>query len=473
MITMSEIDASLGLLLHGRSQALKIQDLAFPEQDRFVTDTNRYIAALCTRRAGKTTALALRFIRTMKEYPGCMCRYIALTRDSAKDIMWGVLHEVSERFELDAHFTESNLTMTLQNGSKLRLFGADMKNFINRLKGAKSPGVAIDEAQDFGTHITQLVDDVLTPTLADFPNSWIALTGTPGPIPAGLFFDITEKENAGYSVHKWSLYQNPYMPDPKKFVEDLRRKKAWDENHPTFLREYRGIWTLDQEALFIRYNEKINHYDSLPNGKYEYILGVDLGIRDADALALLAWSDRSPVIYLVEEKITTGQDITALTEQINGFLKRYEISKIIVDEGALGKKIAEEIRRRKGIPVQPADKARKIENAAFLNDWLRQGHFKARRDSRFAKDSRLIQIDYDKSTSDRLILKKGYHSDIIDSVLYAFKESPAFAYEPPPARPKHGTPEWAKEEETEMERAALEHAIAAEEADKGFGEWNW
>lgn len=469
---MSEVDAAILLSTHWKSESLEVRDEAFPQQDVFVMDSARYLAAQTTRRAGKTNGLILRFLRTMKEYPGCMCRYIALTRDSAKDIMWSELQNVCERKEIQARFTESNLTMTLPTGSRLRLFGADMKNFIKRLKGTKSPGVGIDEAQDFGPHLTELVDDVLTPTLADYANSWIALTGTPGPIPRGLFFDITEKNAAGYSVHKWSLYQNPYLPNDEKFVQDLMKRKGWDENHPTVLREYRNIWALDQSALFIKYDEKINHYEKLPDGNYEYILGVDIGHRDADALALLAWSERSKDVHLIEEKITTGQDITALSEQIHNFTTRYNISKIIMDEGALGKKIAEEIRRRKSIPVQPADKLRKLENAAFLNDALRQSRFFAKKTSRFAKDSYLIQIDYDKSTPDRLVLKKGYHSDIIDAVLYAFKESPAWAWEPEKPRLKPGTPEWANQEVSEMEQAALDHFTALEKSEQG-DDWGY
>ena len=139
-----------------------------------------------------------------------------------------------------------------------------------------------------------------------------------------------------------------------------------------------------------------------------------------------------------------------------------------MDEGALGKKIAEEIRRRKHIPVQPADKMRKVENVAFLNDYLRQGKFKAKRDSHFAKDSELLQIDYDKTTPDRLVVKKGFHSDIIDAVLYAFKESPAFTYQKPKDKPKPGTKEWYDQQIDDMERSAIEHFERLEES-KQFG----
>lgn len=467
---MSEIETAILLAGQKQKKIIEIRDARFPQQDKFILDPARYLAALCTRRAGKTNALALRFIRTMYQYPGSYCRYIALTRDSAKDIMWPVLEEINERYELNAKFTESNLTMKLPCGSKLRLFGADMKNFIRRLKGAKSPGVAIDEAQEFGPHIEQLIDDVLTPTLADYPNSWIALAGTPGPLTQGIFYNITEKNAGNYSVHKWSLYDNPYMPDPHSFVKDLKEKKEWADDNPTYLREYCGKWAQDVNALLIKYDQIKNHYDTLPRGPFIYILGVDLGIRDADALAVLAWNENSPNIYLVEEKLTKGQDITALTEQIKKMMGKYEISKIIMDEGALGKKIAEEIRRRHQIPVLPADKMRKMENVAFLNDFMRLGRFKAKSQSKFAQDSRLVQIDYEKSTPDKLVVKKGYHSDIIDAVLYAFKESPAYTYQEPVKKPKWGSPGWHDQEASEMEKAAEEHFKELQNSDDdGFG----
>ena len=128
-----------------KNTVIQVTSPEFPKQDAFVQDKSRFITALCTRRAGKTNGLALRFFNTLQKYPGCFCPYIALTRESARNIMWGILQEQSEKYKLKAIFTESNLTMTMGNGSRLQLFGADMKNFIKRLKGIKTPGAAIDE----------------------------------------------------------------------------------------------------------------------------------------------------------------------------------------------------------------------------------------------------------------------------------------------------------------------------------------
>lgn len=441
-----------------KPQPLELRD-DFSKQNAFINDTSKFLAAQCSRRSGKTNGLAIRFFKTMEKYPKSQCIYLSLTHTSAKDIMWPVLQELNDKHKIGCTFTESTLTVKHPNGAKLRLMGADLKNFIKRLKGRKYPGVAIDEAQDFGTHLQSLLDDVLTPSIADYPDGWVALAGTPGPVPAGFFFEVTQNNKYGFSVHKWTLLDNPYMPDPHKFIETLKVNREWEDNNPTLLREYKNQWVLDVESLWVRYKETVNNYTTLPNimpNKYNYIMGIDIGFNDADAIAILAWSDVSPQIYLIEEVITPKQGITELVQQIESLMKKYDISKMVMDAGALGKKIAEEMTRRHHLPVQAADKTRKQENVELLNDYLRTGKFKAQSTSRFAQDSYLVQIDWDKSTPDKIVVKKKPHSDIIDAVLYAFKESPAFTYKDPPPKPVIGSKEWAEQQETSMFDAELE-----------------
>lgn len=462
-----KLESIVALAILQSRRKVNFTDPNFPEQNLFVQDRSRFVAAQCSRRAGKSNGLALKFFKALEDHPGCFCPYIALTRESAFNIMWPVLQEQADIFKVNFKFTESNLTMTHPNGARLQLFGADMKNFIRRLKGIKTPGAAIDEAQDFGPHLESLVDDVLSPALTDYEDSWLAITGTPGPIPHGFFYEITHKKMHGFSLHKWTLFDNPYLPGARQFVTELKAKRGWDDDHPTLLREWQNNWVLDVESLLIKYNADKNDYEGLPIFKWNYILGVDIGVRDSDAIAVLAYSDSFPNIYLVEELITSDQDITTLANQLDEMIKKYNPEKIVMDEGALGKKLGEEFRRRKHIPVQPADKQRKFESIAFLNDYLRSGRFKARRTSRFAEDSFRVQIDWEKTTPDRIAVKSGFHSDIIDAVLYAYKESPAYTFQASPIKPKYLSPEWADAEVTRMEEAAEEHFKALEEAEHG------
>jgi hypothetical protein len=440
----------------------------FPKQNAFVEDPARYIDAQCSRRAGKTNGLALRFFRTMEKYPKSQCLYLSLTQESARGIMWPILQEINDKFQIGCTFTESRLEMKHPNGAKLKLMGADLKDYIKRLKGRKYPGVGIDEAQDMGAHLQSLIDDVLTPSIADYKDGWLALTGTPGPVPTGYYFSVTKDKKYGYSHHEWTLFDNPYMPAPQAFLADLKAKREWDENNPTLQREYLNRWVLDVESLWIRYNEKINHYQVLPlEHKWNYIMGVDIGFNDADAIAVVAWSETTPLTYLVEEKITKKQGLTELVEQMNVLQKKYDIAKVVMDEGGLGKKLAEEVRRRHAINVEPADKARKQENVELLNDALRTGKFKAKSASRFAQDSYLVQIDWDRTTPNRIVVKKKPHSDIIDAVLYAFKESYAFSHAPEVTGPRYGSKAWADAQEDSMFELELEGHKQAD----SFNKW--
>lgn len=431
-------------------------DEKFPEQSKFILDTAKFLGAQCTRRAGKTTGLAIRFCKTMEKHPGTTSLYLAMTRESAKEIMWPVMEELNEQHGLGYEFIESKLIIIHPNGSRLKLMGADMKNFVKRIRGRKYPAIGIDEAQDFGSHLQSLIDDVLTPSIADFEDGWLAVTGTPGPVPMGYFFDITRNRRFGYSVHEWSILNNPYMPNPEKFIQDLIQKREWKEDNPTLLREWRNKWVLDVESLWVKYLEHCN-FESLPPRNYHYIAGIDVGFKDADAIAVMAYSFDSPDTYLIEESINTKQGLTELVNEINRLNTKYKFTKMVIDEGGLGKKLAEELRRRHSIPVHPADKARKQETVEFLNDAIRLNKFKAKSNSRFAQDSYLVQIDWERSSEDKIVLKKGFHSDIIDAAIYAFKESPAYAYVKPKEAPKYGTPEWIEAQTDGLFEKALEY----------------
>lgn len=441
-----------------------IRDISFPKQDAFVTDPARFLSALCTRRAGKTNGLALRFFRTAQKYPRALLPYIALTRDSAKNIMWGILQELDDKYKIGAKFTESDLTVTLPNEAKIKLFGADMENFIKRLRGIKSPGAAIDEAQDFGAHIVSLVDDVLTPAISDYPDGWLALTGTPGKIPLGLFHEITGEGKYGYSRHEWGLYENPYLPNARQFVAEIKAKKQWADDHPTYQREYLGKWVMDLEALVFKYKPDQNHYDSLPDmGRgWEYVIGVDLGFDDSDAIAVIGWHPRIKEAYLVYEHVAAKQGITELANQIGALIGKYDPLKVVMDTGGLGKKIAEEMQRRYSLPVEAAEKDRKLEYIEIMNDALRLRRFYAKKTSHFAYDCARVKWDRE---SIKPKISEDFHSDITDAALYAYREALHWLHVPELERPAPGTGDWLKEQEDAMEEAAEAMARGDQEDD--------
>lgn len=461
--------------------SFSVKDFLFPEQLAFIEDDAGTKIAVCSRRSGKTIACAADLINTAINSPGVVCLYITLSRNNAKKIIWREIKKINREYALGGIENLSELSMTFPNTSIIYLSGAKDTNEIEKFRGLALKKVYIDEAQSFRSYIKDLIDDVLAPALMDYAGT-LVLIGTPPPIPTGYFCEAFQNAN-GWSKHHWTFWNNPFIIKKSKLSHEemlnreLKRRGVTTAD-PSIQREWFGRFTLDSDSLLIRYNKDRNHFDTLVDikpKKYNYIMGIDLGFDDADAIAVMAWEDDSPTTYLVEELVVPQQGITELVKQIEDLRKKYDISKMVIDQGGLGKKIAEELRRRHSIPVEAAEKTRKMENVAFMNDALRTGLLKAKKDSKFAQDSYLVEIDKDKSTPDKIKVSDKYHSDIIDAVLYAFKLSPAFSYQEPLPQPVKGSKAWQKAQQDSMFEQTLEHLQRQQEAENrlknfGFGE---
>ncbi len=461
-------------------EPFKLDTFLFPKQLKFVQDTHPFKIAVCSRRAGKTVSCAAHLIDTALGTPEVLCLYITLSRNNAKKLIWRELKRINKVHDLKGEEDQTELSMTFPNGSIIYLSGAKDESAIENFRGMPFKLVYIDECQSFRPYIEELIDDILGPALMDYDGT-LCLIGTPGATPVGYFAEVAGavqdkiKKSESWAQHAWTFFDNPYIASKSKkthqqMLDRELRRRGVTVDDPSIQREWFGKWTLDSDSLWVHYSIAKNHFQELPKApKWTHILGIDLGYNDADALAVLAYSDKSPTTYLVEELIVPKQGITELVEQIQFLQKKYDIVKMVIDEGGLGKKIAEEIRRRHGIPVQAADKVRKQENVALMNDALRTGRLMAKSASRFAQDSYLVEIDRAKSRPDKIAISDRYHSDIIDAVLYAFRESPAYAYEPPAEKPKPGTREFYRQEEQEMMERDIEatnQAYASQQAEK-------
>lgn len=440
-----------------------LSQFLFNKQLAFVEDPASFKIAVCSRRAGKTVACAAHLVHTAINSSDTSSAYITLTGTSGKRIIWKEFKNIVHKFNLPVKINDLDLSLSFPNNSVIYVIGAKDETEIEKIRGIGLKLCYIDECQSFKEYIEELIDDIIGPALMDNMGS-LCLIGTPGAVPVGYFHKCWASKE-GWSKHHWTFWDNFKWPaiiqghsHREIFDRELKRSGRM-EIDPSVRREFFGEWALDTDSLLIKYNKDKNDFNEPPfKLKYEYIMGIDVGHEDADAIAILAWSEDDPTTYLVDEMIKPKQDITDLANQIKQLDKKYNVSKMIMDMGALGKKIGEELIRRHQIPVEAADKTRKMENIAFLNDALRTGKFMAKKDSRFAQDTFLVEIDRNKTTPDRIVVSDRYHSDIIDAVLYGFKLSPAYAYtEPLPDKPKWGTKEWAEAQSKEMWEKALDH----------------
>ena len=453
------------------NKPFRVEDYLFDKQLSFVQDPSPFKLGMCSRRAGKSTACAADLVSTALEFPNCTALYVTGARTDAKKIVWAEVKRLNETHGLGGLPNESELTLTFTNGSLVRLAGAKDDASVDKIRGQLPPvkKAYVDEAQGIRDNLLRkLIDDVLEPALLDYDGT-LVLIGTPPPVPAGYFVDASKSKE--WSSHQWTFFDNPHIPvKSKKTHEQLLarvlKRRGVTRDDPSIRREFFGELALDVNSLVYQYNPAICHYDALPAGKYTYILGVDLGFNDADALAVLAWSDESKSTYLVEELVTEKQGITELVEQIESIRKKYDISKIVMDTGGLGKKISEEIIRRYQIPVQAAEKTRKFEYIELMNGALRTGGLLAKQNSLFAQDSYKVEWDRDKMRPDRRVISNRFHSDICEAVLYAWRESYSFSHIPGKPKAVWGTEAWHAEEQERMEAEAEEHFKAIEDNSK-------
>lgn len=432
------------------------EEFCFDKQIQFLRGQGkRFRTAVCSRRAGKTIGIAADMIDTCIYNKAVYCLYLTLTGETAREIIWSDIKLILEKYEIGCKTNEVRMSVDFPNGSKIRIAGVKDRSEIEKYRGRKVVKAYIDECQSFRPFIAELIKDVLVPTLRDTRGS-LYLTGTPGPVLAGPFYEYSH--NDSWDNYHWNAFQNPHMHNPPEkdleiTLEEERILFNVDTSDPGYQRETYGIWVEDLESLVFKFKKGYNECTKLPEeGEWTFIFGIDIGFNDSDAIAVLGYNNWKKKVYLVEEVVKAKQDITSLVEQIKNLKHKYNPVKMVIDAGALGKKIQEEIHKRHSLNLVAAEKSRKIEFIELLNDDLRKGRLLAKEGSIFAEDCLLVQWDRESKIKnpERPKVSKTYHSDICDAVLYAWRECQHYLSElPPPSAPKIGTDAYMEKIEQE------------------------
>lgn len=287
---------------------------------------------------------------------------------------------------------------------------------MRKILGSKYKTVKIDEAGSITQDLKRICYQMVAPALTDV-NGRLTLLGTAENIPKTFFEAVTSGQEKGWSIHKWTAFDNPYITD--KWQEHIN----WIEEHnPEFklTSEYRthylNEWCADDKLLIIRINEN-TIIEPLELVNPTYILGVDIGYNDACAFTLVAYHHKSPHLYVVSSYKEPELDITGTAEAIKKFLRSLPISKIIID-GA-NKQGVEEIKNRHNIYLENADKTDKASFLKILADDITRGrvkYFKGKCQSLIDEQETLQWENSTKQREDQRI-----PNDQNDSFLYAWR----------------------------------------------------
>jgi len=425
----------------------------FEAQRNFYEDKARFKAGLCTRRAGKSNVAARMLLNAAFEHPNRQSLYVALTRDSARFIMWPILTALIKKYGIKCKASEHKLIVTLPNGSTVRLVGADAKeDEKQKLLGQANYLIVIDECASFKPHIRALIEDVLEPTLVDYLGSMIMI-GTPGDVAYGYFYEITEKGKKGWSLHKWTTYDNPHMKE--EFETEIARKRENDpdiETRPSFLRQYRAKWVTDTNALIYKFDPVRNSFINIRKGRWYYSLGVDLGWDDPTAFTLIAWSYDDPCVYILDSWAKSEMILSKVSDAITFYDKQYGLTSLVVDNAS--KQAVEDMRSRYKHPFKAAEKQGKADFIGIFNDNLTTGKIKLGPacDELVTEWQNLV---WAKEKVPKIEDPK-CANHCADSALYIYRDARHYLYEKKDTPPKRDDPERAQWEADRMEQQEVE-----------------
>jgi hypothetical protein len=453
-----------------RKARLKAEEILFaPQQLEFVVDPSKRKAALCSRRAGKSFSEAFILTELALNNERSICPYITMTRENARNILWPALQDLNEQLELGMDFKQNTGDVVFRNGSRIVIRGAEDRRQIEKLRGPKYPGVVIDEAQSFPAFLKELIEDVLEPATMDY-NGPIVLSGTPNASCTGTFYRVTtgHPDFRDWSIHRWTFRDNPHIPGAEEWISRKMANSGWTTDHPTYQREYCGVWIKDNNTLVYKFTDERNLCTSayLKEGSdWEYTLGIDLGFNDPTAWVVVAYSQnlgQAVVVDSYKESELLSHEVADKTAE---FLSSYDISKIVADTGGFGKGYAEEMKRRFSIPVLPAQKQNKVTFIEMLNGELQAGKIKiAEQNEELLGEISLLQWDNRSLERGKFVFDKSFSDHLCDALLYAWRECQHHHVEPLERRIEPGTPEFFKKREDDIEQRLIERCTSDQNA---------
>ena len=409
----------------------RIRSLAFPKQLAFLDDKARLKAGLCTRRAGKSTAAGLMICEGMEARPGSSSLVVGLTRESIKRIYWkDVFFKIRDEAGLPLKPNYSDLSIRHQNGAVCYFVGVDSTEDEKRkVLGQKFWNVVIDESSEYSIDLHELVYQTLRPATSDYRGT-IAMVGTPGDILGTLerpqlFYAVTTGKEKGWSVHRWSAFDNPHQAaQHQEELDDIERDRPLFRDTTQFKTHYLGEWPETSDRLVYRWADR-NAIDSAP-ACVSFCIGVDLGFTDDTAFVVVGWRPHDPTLYVLSASKRSSMNFDEVAQEIRRLRADYPGARLVID-GA-NKQGVEHMRRLYKLPLIAAEKQGKRDFIRLLNADLVMGRIRAVPTTSADLINEWRSLPWADAWHERE--HDGFPNHCADAALYAFRHSMHFRETP-------------------------------------------
>ena len=283
-------------------------------QDNIAQDSHRFRVVVAGRRFGKTH-LSIRELAYHARIPNQEVWYVAPTYRQAKQIVWRKLKHKLQDLRWTKKVNESELTITLKNGSTIALKGADN---ADSLRGVGLDFLVCDEFADIEPEAWY---EVLRPTLADKEGKALFI-GTPkgiGNWAHDLYTMALEHPNS------WSSFQYTTIDGGNVKAEEIEAARQ-DLDERTFRQEFLATFETYAGRIYYSFDRKDNCQPPPENTiSLDMIyIGMDFNIDPMSAVIAVRHGDN---LYVIDEIRMFSSNTAEIVEEIKS---RYGKSKVFV-----------------------------------------------------------------------------------------------------------------------------------------------
>lgn len=400
------------------------------QRDVLLDDISRNILVNTGRRTGKTN-LAARWLVKKCVQPNTPCFYYHLKFDNAIRQCFDLCIECANKAELSIESSSKNEgVIVFSNGSSITFRGNSNKSEADKSRGYRARGIVIDEAA-YQINMSYLVNDILTPMMADFKDSQIMLISTPPRIPKTFYEECYR--SGTWTVYEWYANKNPFIPSFDNYIEELCKKKGLKKDSPFIQREGYGKFVYDTEAMIFK---DYQTYKDIPADfvPTDVAIGCDYGFQDYNAIIALAYNRHTRYGYAITEAKFNRSTVSEIVEQCRKIYedakrfcierdRDFDLSHIRFYCDTNEQSISYEMSTNYGLPISNCYKHDKKMAISQLSDWCRTGKIKNKEKGVLADE--FERTVYKRDEQDNILTEiddDAFHPDAVDALLYASRQ---------------------------------------------------
>lgn len=243
------------------------------KQDAFVNDRSHRVHVMCARQSGKSQGDDGILMDSGLMVPNSTNLILGLNGPAIRNNNWEpIWKRMFDRFSgLDPRWrNETRMLTTYPNGARVFMGGSDDARHIKNLLGGRIEDgvVIIDECQDQGHVLDELLDSILPPMMG--MNARLILSGVFPEVPAGRFWResgwverngiYVQEKRGSWSTHNWGRLDNTHTPDARAVLDRYLADTGLTEDHPQIQRDWFGRPAFDPTATAYHYRLAANAY---------------------------------------------------------------------------------------------------------------------------------------------------------------------------------------------------------------------